>query len=404
MIFFAVMTIVMTLLDFYVIHRWRKFCINKEIKPLYYKIPIAISILMLTLFIYSSYVNIMLFPTPDHVVWVNIATGIWYLPKILILPFLIISGLADKIIILIKKIKTSSIQNKNLQLSKSRRKFVGNFAWSLAGIPFIMAAKGFFHTVFDFKVYYERIVMPKLPETLNGLRLVQLSDLHFGKYINGEMLKDLNKKIEKLSPDIICITGDFVNFRYEELDYGHEFLKNLKAKYGVYACLGNHDHYMSDDDHLKLIKRIKSTGVDLMINEHKTLSVNNSYLNLISIDNFGSRQTYGDFEKAFSGVDNSFVNILLSHDPRTWESHVLNGYDADLTLSGHTHGGQVAIEFLGMELAPVKAVYKHYMGLYKQGWNYLYVNRGIGVSGPPIRLGINPEITLLVLEKPDLRV
>ena len=399
-IFFVIFLVIIALMDLFVVSRWKKYCISKGYNKIFYFLPYSISGVMFLLFAYSNYFNFMVYPVPNYIKWFNIVTSFWYLPKVLIVPVLIIIELVKYFKRLAKGQRGKEVAKVPLSVNNSRRKIVGNIAWGVAGVPFLMAAKGLAHTVYDLKIFRENIFLPKLPLQLNGLRIVQISDMHFGTYMSSKPLDKLKDVINALKPDLIFITGDFVNFRYEELDNGEEFLRNLQSVYGTYACLGNHDHYMPVSDHEKLVKRIRNTGVRLLINENRVLKIRGAELNLASVDNYGSRQTFGDFDKAYEGLPEKNVTILLSHDPKTWESHVLGKRKTELTLSGHTHGGQVALEFLGVELSFAKAVYKHYKGLYNEGEQYLYVNRGIGVSGPPIRLNINPEVTLITLKKP----
>lgn len=397
-IFLSIVFIIFILMDLLVLTKWKKFCIRKNYSKKVFQIPIYFSFIAGILFTYVMYFNFFIYPTPLYVKILNILVSFWYLPKLLIVPFILITEFLK----MLKSWTSKKIKLKENEetIEKSRRKFVGNVAWSIAGIPYLMAFKGLTFTVNDLKIFKETIYFENLMPGLDGLRIVQISDLHLGTFLSQEPLVKLMNIINKLSPDLIFITGDFVNFRQEELDNGHKLLTGLRAKYGVYGCLGNHDHYMSDEDHAKLIKRLKTTEIELLINEHKVLEINNTKLNIVGIDNLGTKQKFGDYDIAYKGVPQENFTILLAHDPKSWESHVVEKRKADLTLSGHTHGGQVAIEFLGYDLSIAKAIYKHYKGLYNAGSQYLYVNRGIGVSGPPIRLGINPEITLITLKQP----
>jgi predicted MPP superfamily phosphohydrolase len=402
MIFFGVMLLIFALFDFITLNKWKKFIVSREKNKYLYIIPFWFGIIMIIIFIYTNYNNFLVFPLPEHIKYFNILISFWYLPKILISPIILFIDFSDKIRLLIKKLLKPKIlvENSDIKLLSSRRKFAGNLAWSVAGIPFLLAYKGLMFTVNEIRIFGEEIILPKLATELSGLKIVQLSDLHFGTFISKDYLNNILKKVESLEPDLIFVTGDFVNFRYEELDYGETFLNELKATYGVFACLGNHDHYMKIEDHQKLIKRINKTGTKLLINENKTIKIKGQEINIVGVDNFGSRQTFGDFDKAFTGVNSDNLTILMSHDPNTWEQFVVGKKQADITLSGHTHGGQVSFEFLGYDLSIAKMIYKYYKGLHSIGSQYLYVNRGIGVSGPPIRLGINPEITFITLKKP----
>lgn len=395
------MVLIIILMDYFVISRWKKFCKSNNYNRLFYVVPFWVSGLMFATFAYSNYYNFFVFPVPEYIKWLNIVTSFWYLPKVLITPVLLISlGIKQFFKIIPERIKPKDLSNKII-ISNSRRKFIGNVAWGFAGVPFIVALKGLLHTVNDLKIFRENIYLQRLPSQLDGLKIIQVSDLHFGKFMQNESLVKLKNVINSLNADLIFITGDFVNFSYKELDTGEDFLRGLNSVYGTYACLGNHDHYMPSEDHEKLIKRIRNTGVNLLINENRVLKINGAELNIASVDNYGSNQTFGNFEKAYEGLNKDNVTILLNHDPNAWESMVLNKYYTDITLSGHTHGGQVEFGFLGYEMSFAKVIYKHYKGLYNEGNQYLYVNRGIGVSGPPIRLGINPEITYISLKKPN---
>lgn len=399
-IFFGVMLLLIVMMELFFLSRWKKFCKTHQYNKYLYVVPYWISGLMLAAYIYSNYYNLVHFPVPEHIKWFNIATSFWYLPKILIVPVLIIIEVSKKILKLFRKSEKHSIAPTSQPNHKLRKKYLGNLAWGFAGIPFILALQGLFITVNDVHIFSENIYLERLHSNHDGLRIVQISDLHFGTYMNEKALQKIKSTIHSLKPDFIFITGDFVNFRYQELDPGESFLRELKSRYGTYACLGNHDHYMSVDDHAKLIKRLRNTGIRLLINENRVMRVNNQDINIVSVDNYGSRQTFGDFDKAYSYINTKNLTILLSHDPRTWDSHVIGKRYTDLTLSGHTHGGQVAFEFLGFELSIANALYKQYKGLYNHGSQYLYVNRGLGVSGPPIRFSVYPEITLITLKKP----
>jgi predicted MPP superfamily phosphohydrolase len=177
-------------------------------------------------------------------------------------------------------------------------------------------------------------------------------------------------------------------------------LSKISADIGVFGCLGNHDHYMSDENHKVLRKAIAAANIDEINNSNRIITIDGSDFNLMGVDNTGMRQDYADFSAAAIKRSPFSPTVLLCHDPRNWDNTVLKDYkDIDLMLSGHTHGGQIAVELLGLELAPVKYIYQRYDGLYKEGDQHLYVNRGAGTTGPPIRIGVNPEITEFTLIK-----
>ena len=175
------------------------------------------------------------------------------------------------------------------------------------------------------------------------------------------------------------------------------FLVNMRARYGVYGCLGNHDHYMSPDQHNQLIKIIRDCGIKLLINENTTIDINGEKLQIASVDNSSYNTNFGDMDKALYGLHDYLPTILLCHDPGEWGKNIKMKTHVDLTLSGHTHGGQMGINVFGKIYTPATIIYDEYAGLYSDKNQYLYVNRGIGTIGPPLRIAIPPEVTLLTL-------
>jgi predicted MPP superfamily phosphohydrolase len=216
--------------------------------------------------------------------------------------------------------------------------------------------------------------------------------------------------VNTLEPDLICFTGDMVHNFSEELDPFVDILKQLEAPLGKYAVLGNHDYgayfnWESTEEEAANLERVKSqiraSGFDLLLNENRTLSLNGSSLSLIGVENWGKPPfpQLGDLEHALEGVNPDHVKILLSHDPSHWDLQVREKEDIALTLSGHTHGMQFGIEIGNFRWSPSKWTYKQWAGLYGENGQQLYVNRGLGYTGFPGRVGIRPEITLLTLQK-----
>jgi predicted MPP superfamily phosphohydrolase len=183
----------------------------------------------------------------------------------------------------------------------------------------------------------------------------------------------------------------------------------LKAPLGKFAVLGNHDygHYFNwssaeaEEANLEQVKKqIRASGFDLLLNEHRTISLNGQSLEIIGVENWGKPPfpQKGDLHKAMEGTDTANVKILLSHDPSHWDLQVRNKEKIQLTLSGHTHGMQFGIEIGNFKWSPSRWTYKNWAGLYSENGQYLYVNRGLGFTGFPGRVGIRPEISLLILD------
>lgn len=293
-----------------------------------------------------------------------------------------------------KKKKITNIDS----IDNSKRKLIETTGWSLATIPFLIVSKGLLSTTHNFTVHKSEINLDNLDNSLDGFKIVQLSDLHLGSFYDETSIQEVRKIVNSLNPDLIVITGDFVNNDPNELRIGYKELLKFKSTFGVYSCLGNHDHYMKENQHKQLLKGLKDANMNVMQNQSKLFNIDGGQFNLVGIDNIGMRQNFGDLDKAFKGVSNETPNILLCHDPTNWDKNIRNKFPADLTLSGHTHGGQVAWDFNGIELKPAKFVYRQTEGLYRNAEQQLYINRGVGTVGPPLRIGVDPEVTEIILK------
>ena len=286
----------------------------------------------------------------------------------------------------------------------SRRDFLQKMGWSAASVPFVVVGYGVFRTLYDFDVRRIDVPIAGLPLALEGLTIAQLSDLHAGSFFSPRPMHEAVAMVNGLRPDVVAITGDFVNGSAAELPRILPALRELRAD-AVYGCLGNHDHYARVPD---VAAGIASTPVDLLVNAHRTLEVDGARLHVIGTDNTGFNQHYADLPRALSGLEahphGEDVRVLLAHDPTFWDDHVRPGHaEIDLQLSGHTHGGQLGVELGPLRWSPARMVYRRWAGLYREAGDgrpqHLYVNRGLGTVGPPLRLGIRPEITLLTLRK-----
>ena len=260
------------------------------------------------------------------------------------------------------------------------------------------------------KIFRETVKIKSLPDTFGGLRIVQLSDIHLGGfYKHPGYIRKVVKLVNELEPDLLCFTGDMVHNFSEEVDPFIDILNDLKAPLGKYAVLGNHDYgtyyrWDSKEEEAANLERVKAqiraSGFDLLLNENRVISLNGDSLTLIGVENWGKPPfpQMGDLPRALSGVHPDQIKILLSHDPSHWDLQVDEKEDIDLTLSGHTHGMQLGIEIGKFRWSPSKWTYRHWAGLYGENGQQLYVNRGLGYTGFPGRIGIRPEITLLILQ------
>ena len=216
--------------------------------------------------------------------------------------------------------------------------------------------------------------------------------------------------INHLDPDLIFFTGDLVNNCSWELDNWDSVLKQLTARMGKYAVLGNHDYgdykkWDTEEMKLKNFEEIKDfykkINFKLLLNEAEIIDNNGDIMAIVGVENWGNPpfKQYGDLSKSLKNITDIPFKMLLSHDPSHWSKEVIGKTDIALTLSGHTHGMQAGINLKNKRWSPIKYKYKHWAGLYKNKHQFLYVNRGLGWLGFPGRLGMRPEITLIELEK-----
>ncbi len=290
-----------------------------------------------------------------------------------------------------------------------RRTFITNFALVTAGVPFLSMLYGITKGKYKYTVEKIRLTFANLPSSFNGLKIVQISDIHSGSFDDkASVLKGI-QMINALNPDLILFTGDLVNSKKEEIDPYIDVFSLLNARLGKYAILGNHDYYglqtVPTEDHAAYTKdfhaKYEEMGFKLLKNEHDSIEINGEKIFILGVENWGAGrffQKYGDLDKTLKGVDEKEFTILMSHDPTHWSEKVLDyPRPIPLTLSGHTHGMQFGVNFAGLKWSPAQYRYKHWSGLYQENGQYLYVNRGFGFLGWPGRVGMWPEITFIEL-------
>lgn len=267
-----------------------------------------------------------------------------------------------------------------------------------------------FGNKYKYQLVHKKVSIKNLPESFKGFKIIHISDIHSGSLKEIDAVQKGIDLIQKQKPDLILFTGDLVNDRATEMNELSSVFGQLSAPKGVYSILGNHDYgdyvqwpsKQAKEENLTALKQVHAAmGWRLLMNEHVTIQHNGEQIKLVGIENWGAKARfpkYGQMDKAMDGVDPNEVIILMSHDPSHWEAQVISAYpQVDLMLSGHTHGMQFGLENPYFKWSPVQWVYKQWAGLYQQGNQKLYVNRGFGFLGYPGRVGIMPEITLLEL-------
>lgn len=397
--FLLVSALIFILLDLYFLLNFSKFLKTKNVSKIWIQILWSLALIVFISTGYTLWLRSTNQVPSNFEKFLFALPAVWYLPKAVITPILVIKDLINLAYkYYLKKNPSGTIISSKLE---SRRNFLQKFAWSLAGVPFIVVTDGLLRTTTRIETNQISIPIANLPANLEGLKIVQLTDIHAGSFSSPKMMEELNWMINIHQPDLIFITGDFVNFSPAELPLILPHLKSLSAKYGVYGCLGNHDHYMNQEDHKRLLDYLSNAGIKLLINENVTLSINNSSIHIAGVDNSSYRQNFGDFDRALIGLSNEYPTILLCHDPTNWDKEIKGKRKVDLMLSGHTHGGQIAIELFGTYLTPARYTYDQFKGLYSYKDQKLYISSGIGTVGPPVRIGVNPELTVVILTSPE---
>ncbi|WP_298390256.1 metallophosphoesterase [Hydrotalea sp.] len=267
-----------------------------------------------------------------------------------------------------------------------------------------------FGNKYNYQMKHIRLQFPNLPNAFKGIKIAQISDIHSGSFNNKPAVVHGVNMLLQEKPDLILFTGDLVNDRFEEMNDYMDVFDKVKAPMGVYSILGNHDYgdyiqwpsVQAKQQNVEKLKKVHAAlRWRLLMNEHVILEKNGDAIALMGIENWGAKgrfPKYGKMELAFPGTEKYPFKILMSHDPSHWDAEVRPMYpDIDLMLSGHTHGMQFGVETLFFKWSPVQWMYKQWAGLYQEGNQYLYVNRGFGFIGYPGRVGILPEIAIFEL-------
>jgi predicted MPP superfamily phosphohydrolase len=312
-----------------------------------------------------------------------------------------------------------TVKQSSDDFNSDRKVFLKNMAVVIGLIPFPTFLYGMIRNPYRYKVRKHTVLIPDLKADLEGLRLVQISDIHAGSWVFKSPVETAVKLINELDADLVFFTGDLVNYRASEMEPFVELFSKIKSRLGVYSVLGNHDYgdyYRWNSESEKkenfqqLLEIKKQMGWKLLRNENEIVKIGDSELAIIGVENYSALPQfprYGDLSLAYKGSENADLRILLSHDPTHWDAEVRKNFnDIELTLSGHTHGFQFGLEIPGIvRWSPSSLIYRQWGGLYVEKNNYLYVNRGLGYLGYPGRVGILPEITFIEIKnKPDVYV
>lgn len=297
------------------------------------------------------------------------------------------------------------------QFIPSRRKIISQIALGLASIPFASLLYGMYRGKYNYKVLSYNLEFEDLPDAFDGFKITQISDIHSGSFDNQTKVQYGVDLVNQQKSDLVLFTGDLVNNRADEIKPWIKIFNKIKAEFGVFSILGNHDYgdYMRWESPVAKRKNMEDLydahnemGWDLLLNESRFIEKDGDRLAIIGVENWGSGfKKAGDLNKALNKVSEKDFKILLTHDPSHWEAQVIpHPFKIHLTLSGHTHGMQFGIEIPGViKWSPAKWRYKQWAGVYGENKQYLNVNRGFGYLAYPGRVGMWPEVSVITLSK-----
>jgi uncharacterized protein len=347
--------------------------------------------------------------------WIIVILGIVYFSKLFLIVVLIVDDVRRGMHFT-KRFYKSRINRKAEEKPQriSRSEFFAKAALISWSIPAVPLSFGIISGAHNFQVRRKVIYLPNLPKAFDGILVGQLSDIHAGSLFNKTAIKGGVEMLLREKPDIIFFTGDLVNAETREVNEYINVFAQIKAPLGVYSVTGNHDYgnyreWPSPEDKRKNFQEMlaahKAMGYDLLMNENRILQVSGDKIAVIGVENWGIGPPlrfpkYGKLAEAHANTDNAAVRILLSHDPTHWDAQIRPDFpNIDLTLAGHTHGYQMGVNIGGYTWSPAQYRFKQWAGLYQEGDQYLYVNRGFGCIGYPGRIGMPPELTILELKR-----
>jgi len=322
---------------------------------------------------------------------------------------------------------TTLVPQRRERFDPARREFFRYAGYLAGGLPIVVGTYGFFGERLDYRVRTIEIPIPGLPFDLDGMRILQLSDIHLSDFLPLSELRRVVAMASALPADIIVVTGDFITSAHDPLDACIAELSQLRAPLGVWGCNGNHEIYAHVEAKAKTL--FAQHGMRLLRQESAELTWQGAKFNLLGVDYQRERPPFGKMRPMLTSIESlvrkDIPNILLSHNPNSFVRAAELGIE--LSLAGHTHGGQVQVEILDHSWNPAKYMSDFIAGLYRlplggsgnsaapaavadgavpaamapassaQKYASIYVNRGLGTIGMPIRIEVPPEITVITL-------
>lgn len=345
--------------------------------------------------------------------WIIITVMIIYGSKLLTILVIFIDDIqinTRRLIRYMKKRSGKPIPGKPI----TRSEFMDKVAIGAGFVPLASMVTGILSGATDYRVIRKTIYLPNLPKSFDGIRIGQFSDTHAGTFFNRTEVRGGVEMLMREKADVIFFTGDLVNYQTDEVDEYISIFDKVKAPLGVFATTGNHDYgnyrkwpsrEAKQKNFLDLLTAHRLMGYDLLMNENRILESGGDKIAIIGVENWGIGPShrfpkYGKLANAYQGIEELPVHLLLSHDPSHWDAQIRPEFPGiDVTFAGHTHGFQMGVEFGDFQWSPSQYLFRQWAGLYREGDQYLYVNRGYGCIGYPGRIGMAPEITVIELKR-----
>ncbi len=341
--------------------------------------------------------------------FLSAASRLWLAASFFALVAVMTMGLVERL----SRLAMHALPSARRQSFDPARRTLLRYAAFLAGsIPFAATAYGFGLERLHYHIRKVEVPIANLPGSLDALRIVQLSDIHIGDFMPRPEVRRAVEMANELHADMAVVTGDFITTGSDPIEDCISELGRLRAPLGVWGCNGNHEIYAGMEDRAQQL--FHRHGMRLLRQENAELEWHGGKFNLIGVDYQGGRRLFGKQPRMLNGIEplirRDIPNILLSHNPNSF--YRAAGLGIQLSLAGHTHGGQVRIEIVDHGWSPARFLTKFVAGIYHlpsgseipdggvamgRKSATLYVNSGLGTIGMPVRLGVPPEITLLTL-------
>jgi hypothetical protein len=336
-------------------------------------------------------------PPPEHEYWVRPLSYVFFVWTFGSIIFAFVSPVVLACLAAVQFLgrRRCSVSDQRTEaVDLSRRRFLRLALSAAAAMPF--AASFYGAVAARFGKIVERVVVPirDLPPQLDGLTIIQMSDIHVGLFMSESRVRQFVELANSFNPDLVALTGDFVASRRDQVPPFINAISGLQARYGVFGCLGNHDEYAHSER--LMTREFDRLGFKMLRNENRAIDIDGARLNIIGVDFIGKSGNEAKLRSALKNISFDGTTLLLCHSPYPFEEAARMGIN--LMLSGHTHGGQIAITLGDLLLTPARAATVFLSGLFRIDGSHLYVNRGLGTTGIPIRIGAPPEITHITLK------